>query len=192
MGGRVQVEGGGGSGGGIVGGETWAVQGITTKNCGSVRSSSTFIALGVDHELFVRYEKARRTARKAKKLLGNLLRVLGLSSLKAEDVKKRIQLEPLRKNDIMQYVKKANDLAKVQDVNAKESESAYSEIIKASADVRLDVGDVAYARVRLRIGTTQTEIDEDRQGVCYFISSDEDHPAITFGALKPEKSSEES
>ena len=110
---RVLVEGGGGSGGGIIGGETWAVEGITTKNCGSPRSATTFVAVGVNRDLYIEYDKARRTATKGSTLLLNLLRAIGIDTLESEAVKRLVAQQPQRSKEILHYVKKANELERI-------------------------------------------------------------------------------
>jgi uncharacterized protein (DUF342 family) len=64
----IQVEGRGGSGGGIVGGETWALKGIRSQNAGSVRSTTTFLGVGIDPELHEQFEKSVQSAREAERI----------------------------------------------------------------------------------------------------------------------------
>ncbi len=189
-GGRVIVEGGGGSGGGIIGGETWAVEGITTKNCGSDRSATTFVAVGVDRDLYIEYDKARRTAAKGKTLLRNLLRAIGIESLEPEVIKALVARQRRKANEILHYVKKANELARIAKENEEAEKTIREQIEQASKDATLDVGDVAHERVRLRIGNREVRLDEDRKGVRYFSDQKEDGPEITYAALSPEGSEE--
>lgn len=146
------MEGGGGSGGGIIGGETWAVEGITTKNCGSPRSATTFVAVGVNRDLYIEYDKARRTATKGSTLLRNLLRAIGIDTLEPEAVKRLVAQQPQRSKEILHYVKKANELERISKENEEKEKALHEQIDRDSENATLDVGDVAYERVRLRIG----------------------------------------
>ena len=72
----VAVEGRGGSGGGIVGGEVWAARNVCSRNIGSERSTTTFVAAGTQPVLHQEYEQAARVARHADSLLKNLLKAI--------------------------------------------------------------------------------------------------------------------
>jgi uncharacterized protein (DUF342 family) len=185
---RVVVEGGGGSGGGIIGGETWAVEGITTKNCGSQRSATTFVAVGVNRDLYIEYDKARRTAAKGSTLLSNLMRAIGVKSLESEAIKKLVAQQPRRANEILHYVKKANELSTIAKENEEKEKALHEQIDRTSEHATLDVGDVAYERVRLRIGNREVRLDEDRKGVRYLVQKKDDAIEITYAALSPEGS----
>ncbi|MDP6041309.1 MAG: FapA family protein, partial [Candidatus Latescibacteria bacterium] len=69
----IIVEGSGGAGGGILGGETWALNRIVSKNVGSEYSATTILLLGIEPEIYGKFEKARETAEKADDLLQALL-----------------------------------------------------------------------------------------------------------------------
>ena len=161
----IQVEGRGGSGGGIVGGETWALKGIRSQNAGSVRSTTTFLGVGIDPELHEQFEKSVQSAREADILLKNLLKALALPSLDANAVKDLIRKNPAKKNVVVHYVKKANQLAQVEQGHIKEQEDIAARILQATIGVTLDIPDVAFARIKVRIGTEEVQTKNDVSGV---------------------------
>lgn len=99
--------------------------------------------------------------------------------------------QPRRANEILHYVKKANELAKIAEENEQTEKSLRDQIEQTSKDDTLDVSDVAHERVRLRIGNREVRLDADRQGVRYFTSKKDDGPEITYAALTPEGSESE-
>lgn len=168
----IQVEGRGGSGGGIVGGETWALKGIQTWRAGSERSPETFLGVGFDPELHKELQKAVQSARKAGILMQNLLKALGLPSLKIDAIKDIIKKNPKKKNVVIHYVKKANQLAQAQQGLVKEQESLTSKIAEDARGATLDVPDVAFARTKVRIGTVEVQTELDVSGVQFRLDKD--------------------
>ena len=96
--------------------------------------------------------------------------------------------QPHRANEILHYVKKANELAKIAEENEQTEKSLRDQIEQTSKDDTLDVSDVAHERVRLRIGNREVRLDADRQGVRYFPSKKADGPELTYAALTHEGS----
>lgn len=183
VGGRVRVEGRGGSGGGIVGGETWAVLGIVSRNLGSERSATTRLTAGTDPDLFSQYERAAQMAAHAGTLLGNLLKSIGLPALKAQDVRRLIVRNPGRKRVILHYVQKANQLAQTQEKYRQEQQALRARIVHTAGDATVDVSHTAYARVWLRIGGEQTVLQGDLKRVCFHIDPSGETPGVFWSDL---------
>ena len=71
-GGSVKVEGAGGSGGGIVGGETWAVNCITSRNVGAEGSGTTSLFVGLVPGQLAHLKQLKQNQKKADSMLGQL------------------------------------------------------------------------------------------------------------------------
>jgi uncharacterized protein (DUF342 family) len=182
-GGKVKVEGRGGSGGGIVGGEVSALQGIVSRNLGSERSASTSVAAGVDPELHKRYQKASQAVRYADSLLRNLLKAINLPALNAEEIRKLITRAPSRKNVVLHYVKKANQLAETQEKNLKEQKELRAQIVNAARHTTVDVTDTAHSRVTIRIGDEQIQIQKRLKRARFHIDPEGDKPGVFWKDL---------
>ena len=180
-GGCVQVEGrGAGTSGGIVGGETWGILGITSRNVGSSRETATLVAVGVDPDLYAGLEKAAQAARYAGTLLKNLLKALGLKALKTEEIRELIARKPNLKNKILHYVKKANQLAEVMEKQEQEQKKIRGQIEQAAKGACLDVQDTAYGGVRLRIGGEEVLHQDSLKGVRFHLDSTGEKPSIVW------------
>ena len=164
-GGQVKMEGKGGSGGSIVGGATWATGGIISRSVGSVRSTTTSLTIGLDPDVAKKLGALSEAVRRASVLLQKLLTALGLSTLETEEVKKLIAANPQRQKQIMEYVQKANELAKVEEKRLQEQEELRVQVTEGAKKATLDVKEVAFARTRLRIGDAETALHEDLKGV---------------------------
>ena len=181
-GGRVRVEGSGGSGGGIVGAEVWGVQGITSKNVGSPRSTTTTLVAGLDPEVFQRLQRVTQAARQADTLLKNLSKSLGLPSLSPEAVREAVAKNPAKKNVILHYVKKASQLEEVKKKHLDQKNKLAEEIEEASRNATIDVPDVAHARVTMRIGNEVTQTRDDLKNVRFTVGRG-DKPGVIMSDL---------
>lgn len=168
-GGRVLMEGRGGSGGSIAGGEVWAMQGIVCRNAGSELSTSTVLAVGVAPDVFAKCEKARQAAQQAEALLRTLLKSIGLETLKMEEIRALISRASARKKTILHYVQKANELAKARQKYLDEQADLDTQIMASSQKAAIDVTDTAYARVSVRIGNAQVQIPDSLKHVRFAI-----------------------
>ncbi|MDA0747496.1 MAG: FapA family protein [bacterium] len=154
--GSVVVEGRGGSGGGIVGGETWAHKSITSRNAGSERNTSTFLAAGTDLDLHTRYDKVEQCTLQVDAFLRNLLNAIGLKTLTADEVRRAVLLNPSRKHAIVHYVKKANQLMQQRKKYAQEKQVLGAQMRTSAAEANLSVPGTIHAQVRIRIGQNET------------------------------------
>jgi uncharacterized protein len=163
--GSITVEGSGGSVGGILGGEVWASDSITSKNVGSEHTSTTAISLGFDRESFEAFKEATRLAARAQDLRNSLLKSIGIAKLDSDEIKKCIRSQPRRKNEILRYVQKANDLAKMEEEHLKTVKDVGDKMKRASSSAHLDVPDTAYPKVTVRIGNAEKTLDAALKGV---------------------------
>ena len=153
------------AGGGIVGGQTWGVEGIHSKNIGSERSTTTFLAAGVDPDAYEAFRKAEQMARQAEVLLSNILKAIGLPALEPEEIRKLMARNPGRKNTIAHYIKKANQVAQFREKQLEERKRLAQKLGEAAEHATIDVQDTAFARVSIRIGNEETVSPDDLKGV---------------------------
>ena len=172
-GGSVRVEGSGGTVGGILGGEVWATEAIVSKNVGSESTQTTTLSLGIDQASFEDYEKATRLASRAQDLRLSLLKSIGISRLDASEIKRCIRSQPHRKHEILRYVQKANDLAIAEQEHQKVINDVGSRMRSASGNAHLDVSDIAYPKVTIRIGNATTTLDTALKNVSFRLDSKE-------------------
>ena len=177
---RVQVEGAGGSGssGGIVGGQVWAVEGMTSRNLGSERSTNTRIFVGIAPEGHARLETLRKTIRQADIMIEKLLATIGLPALRAEDIRDLVARHQGRKKIILHYVKKANQLAQIRAQHTDEQRSLLAEIAQAASKAWVEVHEVAHARVLVQLGNRQLVVPQSIKGVRFSLDPGEDPPVV--------------
>ena len=111
--GSVSVEGKGKSGG-IIGGETWALKSIVSKNVGAEANKTTLLAVGALPKLFDQYEERKAEAEKATDSKEAILKAMGVEALKPDLIKQSIMKNPRMKDKILQFVARANELAKTE------------------------------------------------------------------------------
>jgi len=181
--GRVQVEGLGGSGnsGGIIGGRTWGVKGIVSRNLGSERSTTTNLFVGLEPDQHARSEKLSRSVRQAELMLEKLLKAIDLPTLKADEIRKLVASNPAKKATVLHYVKKANQLAQVREKFLAEQRALEEQIAEAAREARVDVPDQAFARTAIHIGSLQLVLVENLQKVRFLV--DPEQPKIVWQDL---------
>ena len=182
-GGRVQVEGMGGSGGGIIGGETWAVEGIASRNVGSQSSRGTMIFAGLEPEQLTRLEKLKQAVRQTEIVLQKLLKATGLPTLDIEEIRKLVARHPDRKSAILHYVKKTNQIAQMHEAKLEEQHGLSEQIVQASREARIEIPEQAFARVKLRIGEHQLALPQDLKYVCFRLDPEDDQSGIIWKDL---------
>ncbi|MEW6752244.1 MAG: FapA family protein [Candidatus Latescibacterota bacterium] len=157
---RVAVEGLGGSGGGIVGGFTWAGQEIATRNLGSAHSTSTRLLVGVSPEERARQETLTQTIRQAEAMLRQLLEALGLPDLTTVQVRRLVARQPGRRKLILQASAKGQQLLKLREESAREQEALSQAIAQAAAEARVEVREEAHRRASIRVGQAELSLEE--------------------------------
>ncbi|MFA6111329.1 MAG: FapA family protein [Candidatus Latescibacterota bacterium] len=163
--GRVEVEGAGGSGGGIVGGETWAVQQVISRNLGSELSQGTLVFVGIGPDQHARCEQARRAAQQAEAMLGKVLKAIGLSALEPGEIRRLIGRNPARRQVLVHYLKKAHQLSQIRDQQRQQHEELLSQVAGLAAAATIEVSEQAFARTRVQIGSVERVLLEDLKKV---------------------------
>lgn len=170
-GGRVQVEGLGGkeNAGGIIGGTTWAIKGILSRNIGSERSTNTALFVGLEPDQRARFQKIGQTIRQAELMLQKLLKAIELPALKADEIRKLVARNPARRSTLLHYIKKANQLAQVREKHVREQQELAEQISVHAREASIDVPEQAFARTALHIGSLQLVLTQDLQRVRFVI-----------------------
>ena len=181
--GQVQVEGLGGSGnnGGIIGGRTWGVKGIVSRNLGSERSTTTHLFVGLEPDQHARFEKLSGSVRQAELMLEKLLKAIDLPTLKADEIRKLVARNPAKKATVLHYVKKANQLAQVREKFLAEQRKLEDQIAEAAREAQVDVPDQAFARTAIHIGSLQLVLAENLQKIRFLV--DPEQPKIIWQDL---------
>lgn len=167
-GGQVQVEGLGGSGGGIVKGMTWAARGIAARNIGSAT-----ILCGIMPESFARAEQLRKTIRQAEAILQNLLKAIGLTDLSAEAVRRLTTQHPARKPIILHYIKKAHPVAQVREKCLAELRVLGTRFDQEAQGAVIDVAGTIHSQTLVQIGNKRITLAEDLKRVRFYLDLDE-------------------
>lgn len=182
--GRVLVEGLGGGGrdtGGIVGGHTWGLGGITTRNVGSARSSSTHLYAGVSPEDLARLEQLGESILKADAEIQRLLASLGLGELEAAAVRELLDRDPGRKDEVLQGVKRVKRLERARDRRAREEQELREQITRIATEAPVDVSGQAFCDVSVQIGERQLVLARDLCQVRFYMDPRE--PELGVGSL---------
>ena len=178
-------------GGGIIGGEVWALKSIVTKNAGSDRTANTMLVSGVDPDLHTRMSRLSDSASQAETLLKNLLASLQLESLKPEEVRKLVRKMPAKKELILQSVKKAEQLETLRSKHVENLKSIQDEIAESSKDATIEVSEKAHARISLRIGAEHSQLQDDLQGVRFHIDSTGERRGVLAESAAPSSDGKE-
>lgn len=94
-----------------MGGETWALKSIVSKNIGAEGTVTTLVSVGVLPSLFDEYKTKRAEAEKANTSKLELMKSLGIKELTPEAIEQIVAKNPNRKDDIMRFLKLASDAA---------------------------------------------------------------------------------
>ncbi|MCZ6635414.1 MAG: FapA family protein [bacterium] len=174
---NVTVEGGGATGG-IFGGKTWALKSVAAKNLGSERSTTTTLFLGVVPEIFEAYAELTKQADKANDSREALLKVVGVTELKAEEIQKAMLRNPDQKNEILRYVSKANEYAKKQMTALEGLKMMRVDLKNSALDAHLDVTGTCHARVKIRIGNLEKVLEKDVKAVRFHLGKKKEEKGV--------------
>lgn len=188
--GSVNVEGAGGTGGGIIGGTVWGAKGLTTRNLGSARSTGTHVRVGVDREGFAEVEKAQQIIRQVDTLLPRLLQSAGVASLDADQIRLSLLKNPGRKKILQHYIKKATQLAQLRQVQIEKRRDLLAQISAKAQSVVIAVAGTAYARTEVAIGGHQLTLQDDLKVVRLRLDTSTDPPTIGHRPLHEEADQE--
>jgi uncharacterized protein len=181
--GRVRVEGLAGTDntGGLVGGETWAQGGITTRNAGSARSNSTRLFAGISPVDLDRLEQVRRDIVRVETELMQRLRSIGLAELTAHAVRELVAQYPGRRDEILNTVKVARELEKGLDQQIRDEQNLKNHAALLAGTTTIDVPGRAFCDVSLQIGDRHLVLAQDQVGMRFHI--DPATPELVVEAL---------
>jgi len=178
---RVEGLGRAAASGGIVGGETWALGGITSPNAGSARTSSTHLYAGVSAEDVDRLHRARQTVLRARSALDSLLRDIGLPELTAPATRALVAAEPERRDAILAGVREARQLEQTHDQLVRDEQALIARVAAVAVEAPVDVLQQAFADVAIQIGDRQLVLGRDLTQVRFRLDPAE--PELVAGAL---------
>jgi hypothetical protein len=158
-----------GAAGGILGGETWALKSIDTKRAGSERSTTTVLSVGVLPSLFEDFAKKREEAEKANTTREAILKAMGIQALKPDDIKQAIIRNPHKKDKILEWIQKANEVGAQQKQLIGEMKELTAKLKESAAKAYADVQDTAFSRVKVRVGNQERVLDEDLRAVRFHL-----------------------
>lgn len=164
----VTVE-GKGSGGGIFGGETWALNAITARNVGSEHSTTTVLSLGVLPDRFDKFAEIRGEIEKVRDAREALLQAIGVDALRPDLIKLAIIRAPRKKNEILRYVNLANEAAKKEHLYMEEMDDLRASMKESARNACVNVLGTAHARVKIRIGNVENVLEKDQKAVRFHL-----------------------
>jgi len=167
---EVNVKGGATSGG-IIGGETWALKSIVSKNIGAEGTASTLVCAGVLPSLFEEFKKKRDEANKAQQSKTALMAALKLTTLDMETVANLVARYPKKKDEILKVLKMATE-ADATEQACRSEMAALIEKMDAKGAC-LDVSGTAFHKVRVRIGESESLLTENLAGVRFRLSRED-------------------
>ena len=169
---------GGGSSSGIMGGETWALKAIVTKNVGAEGTMSTLVCVGVLPTLFEEYKKQRVEADKAQQSKQALMEAVGIKTLKMEAIEQVVAKNPRKKKEILRQLKLATDAARIEKACKDEMANLAGKMEKSAQSAHLDVTSTAFHKVRIRIGDEEMVLKHDLKGVKFRLNKSGEDDAI--------------
>lgn len=189
--GRILLAGLGGSSraGGIVGGHTWALQGITARNVGSARSSSTHLFAGISADDLKRLEQARQDLERAEGEFSRHLRSMGLKELTAEAVRELITRSPDRREEILAAVKPGQRLQADRDHRLEDEVILRRRLAAIACEADIIVSDRAFADVSIQIGDRQLTLVQDLFQVRFHLEPQA--PDLVVQPLQPPRPDED-
>lgn len=180
--GCVVVEGRGNSGG-ILGGETWALQSITSNNLGAEANASTLVSVGTLPELFEEYKEMGAEVKTARETRLAILKAIGVESLKPDLIKQSILASPRRKTEILKLVHRANDMARTEAENIGNMSELADKMKTSAQEAYMDVTNEAHKRVKIRIGDKETVLAEDLKAVRFSLDKTGKSAGIVWTAI---------
>lgn len=167
--GRVHVEGAGGTGG-LAGGRTWAMQGITTRSLGAQGSGATEALVGQQRDSASRIEKLSKAIDKVDAALARLLQGIGMEAFSAEAVKELLTGEP--EEAVRRGAQQAQQLSAAREryVQLVDRLSALAD--QGNQGASIEVPETAFTGTRLWVGEQHTEVGEDLRSVRFCVDQE--------------------
>ena len=169
---------GGGSSSGIIGGETWALNAIVSKNIGAEGTTSTLVCVGVLPTLFEEYNKNKEEADKASQTKLALMKALGIQKLDLEVVAKLVAKAPHKKEAILDYLKKAQEAEQTEKTHRDEMSVLAGKMAESVKSAYVDVTSTAFHKIRIRIGDTETVLNENLTGIRFRLNKGDQEAGI--------------
>jgi len=177
-GGQVQVE---GSGGGIVGGETWGLKGIRALNIGAEASSGTELFAGLEPSQLPHLQEIRTAIRTAEDMLARLLATSGLQSFDQEEVDKVAGHSESRQEAVQQAVDEAKQHNENREAKMCEEKELTEHIAEVAKLATIEVPEHAHSRVRVQIGANHRVVAQDETHVRFRVGADDDIVSSDLG-----------
>ena len=162
VGGRIEVQAGGGEhGGSIVGGEVFATGGIAARYFGSDSSDHTLVGIGLDPEQAAELEKTAKLVDFCGENIERICRALGLKNESDERIETLVEEAPEAKREVV--AKLVGELEKLKKVWKKsfgvqrDLESRITEHLK---DARVDASERVLPGVEICFGTESMTVSE--------------------------------
>ena len=169
-GGQVLVEGAGG--GGIIGGEVWALRGIRSLNVGSEGSGGTMLYAGLEPSQLPRLQQIRQAMRTAEDMLARLLASSGLESFDEAEVDKVAGHSESRQEAVRQTIEEARQHTENRDDRAREEKELTEQIAEAAKLATIEVSEQAHVRTRLQIGSHDLTLAAEEAHVRFRVADD--------------------
>ena len=177
-GGQVQVE---GSGGGIVGGETWGLKGIRALNVGSEGSAGTKLFAGLEPSQLPHLQEIRTAIRTAEDMLARLLATSGLQSFDEEEVNKLSGHSESRQEAVRQVVDEAKQHSENREMRLREEKELVEHIAEVAKLATIDVPENAYSRCHVQIGPNHLVLAQDERHVRFRAGAEDDIVSSDLG-----------
>ena len=179
---EVNVTGGGASSG-IIGGETWALKSIVSKNVGAEGTTTTLVSVGVLPTLFDEFKKKRDEADKASQTKLALMEDLGIKELNRQIFEQVVAKNPRKKKETLGYLKRVTEAARLEKACRDEMDTLAGKMEQSSQSAYLDVTSTAYHKIRIRIGDAETVLTNDQKGVRFRLNKRDGEEGVGWASL---------
>lgn len=162
VGGRIEVQAGGGEhGGSIIGGEVFATGGIAARYYGSDSSEHTLVGIGLEPQQAAELAKTVKLVGFCEKNIAQICRALGLKNENDERVETLVDAAPEAKRAVL--AKLVGELEKLKKVWKKafgEQRNLESQIAAHLKAARVDAAEKIFPGVEICFGTASTTVTE--------------------------------
>jgi uncharacterized protein (DUF342 family) len=182
-GGSVHVEGMGGSGGGLVGGETWAVKSISSRNVGAEGSSTTSVFLGLLASQLARIKHARQNVKKTDSMLNRLQQAAGVASFDTEEFRAHLAQRPEQKEKLVGAATEAARFSEIRQQQLDEEKELLDLISQDTGLARIEILEQASGKVDIHFGFHRMVLTETLNHVRVRHDPGADEPGIVWSDL---------
>ena len=185
--GRVAVVGKGeGKSRTLIGGLIWAASGIEAQSIGSPYNTGTKLVAGVDPELVKRVEQVRSNMKICQARQQKMMAQAGLQDLGVEAIRHTLKMapSPVHKRGILLALKKITRMAELQRNMEQEIERIVAEQRQQARRARIEISQVLFSGVDIRIGEETTTVMDDYEGVLVSLLEVEGEARLDMGPLR--------